>query len=110
MRAGGLEIGRLAFGELMNVNGMVAGREVLKIEFDANALGGGRKSSGADILALNVLEFDGDGFYGVRMGLPCRGNEGGEEKQGNREDLSHEFPFVDFTQGNDFGKHALDLL
>jgi hypothetical protein len=29
----------------------------------------------------------------VRMGLPCRGNEGGEEKQGNREDLSHEVSF-----------------
>ncbi len=93
MRASGLEIGGLAFGELMNVNGMVAGREVLEVEFDADALGGGRESSGADILTLNVLEFDGDGLYGVRMGLLCRGNEGREEKQGYREDLSHEVSF-----------------
>src|SRR5579885_429561 len=93
MRAGGFEVGRLAFRELVNVNRMIAGRQVLDIEFDADALGRGRENGGADILALSILEVDGHGFYGVGMGLLCSSYGEGEEKQESRQGRSHEGSF-----------------
>jgi hypothetical protein len=60
VRTSGLKIGRLAFRELMNVNGVFAGRKVLNVESDLNAFGSGAKNSGADALALDVFDVNSD--------------------------------------------------
>jgi len=56
VRAGSLEIRRIAFADLVNVNGMWAGRKVLDIEHDFNALWRSTQSGCADGLPLGVFE------------------------------------------------------
>ncbi len=62
VRASGLEVGSFALGDLMNVNGMLAGGESFDVEFDFHSVSRFGKSCGADGLAFGVLEFSDDGF------------------------------------------------
>jgi len=68
MRTGGFEIGRLALGNLMDVDGMFTRRKIFDVECDFDAFRGGRKNGGADRLTLDVLDVHSDGL-GVRMSL-----------------------------------------
>jgi hypothetical protein len=62
---GGLEIGRIAFGVLMNVHGVLAGRKILDIEFEADAIGSAGEGRGAHRFALGILNID-DHRFAVR--------------------------------------------
>jgi hypothetical protein len=64
MGAGGFEIGRLALGDLMNVDGVFAWRKTLDIERDFDTLGRGRQCGRANTLALGILDVYGNGFIG----------------------------------------------
>src|SRR5260370_6152406 len=64
MRSGGLEVGRLTLGHLMNVEGVLTRREILDIEGYFDALGRGRESRSADALALCILDVNSDGLCG----------------------------------------------
>ncbi len=46
----------------MDVDGMLARRQVLEIELDLHAAFAIAEHRGADALALGVLQFDGDGL------------------------------------------------
>ena len=60
MRAGGFEIGRIALGVLVEVDGVLAGRKIVQVKLEADAWSLLRDGDGADGLALGVLEFDLD--------------------------------------------------
>ncbi len=67
MGAGGFEIGRIAFGVLVEVDGVLAGRKIVQVKLEADAWSLLRHGDGADGLALSVLEFDlGFGGAGER--------------------------------------------
>jgi hypothetical protein len=79
VRASGLEVGSFALGDLMNVDGMLAGGESFHVEFDSYSVSRSGKSGSADGLALSVLEFSNNRFCSrvrvriLRNGLPgCR--------------------------------------
>ena len=55
VRTRGFEIGCVTFAYLMDMNGMLAGRQILDVEFDFYTLLCGRKRRGADALAFRVL-------------------------------------------------------
>src|ERR1700730_10281713 len=55
VRTRGFEIGCVTFAYLMDMNGMLARRQILDVEFDFYALRCGRKRRGADALAFRVL-------------------------------------------------------
>jgi len=58
MRSGGLEVRCIAFGVLMEMQRVLAGRQVLQVELDRHAGLCGLQRGGADALAFGVLEFD----------------------------------------------------
>src|SRR5262249_3721593 len=58
MRAGGLEVWAFALGGLMNVNAVVAWRQIMHIELGGNADRGLLQRGAADILALAILQLD----------------------------------------------------
>src|SRR5580700_5497324 len=88
MRTGGLEVGWVAFRELVNVNGMLAWRKVLDIQGDLDAGGGGREERGSDTLPLGVDEIDGDRLFGRMSDLGESGGSG-QQKQGDENEGLH---------------------
>ena len=62
MRARGSEARRIALGDLMDVNGVFAGREIFDVQGDFYPLAGARKYGGSHDLAFRIFEFDSDGF------------------------------------------------
>ena len=76
--ARGFEIGCVAFGYLMDMNGMLARRQILDVEFDFYTLRSGRKRRGADALAFRVFYLYGNCFR-LAAGLWC-GECGHNEK------------------------------
>lgn len=74
----GLEVGRLALGGLMDVQGMLARRQTLYIQLDLYAMGGFAEHGGADTLALRVLDFNGDRFSRSSAPGVRNRNAGGE--------------------------------
>lgn len=52
-----LEVRRIALGILMEVNRMLAGRQIMKIQFEANTRSLLPKDDSADIFALGVFDF-----------------------------------------------------
>jgi len=83
MRASRFEIRGIALGILMKVNGVLAGRKVVKMQFKADARSLCRQDNGANGFALGVLEFD---FGFGRAGKSCHYQNDGEsnERQSER--------------------------
>lgn len=76
----GFEIGRLALGILMEVDGMLSGRKVLNADFHANTWSGVPKNGGTNDLALRVLELNqdlGGTGGGQRDDEECEGEKAG---------------------------------
>jgi len=57
-----LEIGRLALGEFMNVDGMFSRREIFDVEGNFNALWRRGQGGCANALALRILDVHNNGF------------------------------------------------
>src|SRR5450755_46909 len=64
VRAGGFELWRVAFGDLMDVHGVFAGRKIFDVQLDAHAVGRGTQRGGADNFILRVADIDDNGFRG----------------------------------------------
>lgn len=65
----GSEARRVAFCDLMDVNGVFAGREILDVQSDFHAFRSAGKSGASHDLAFRILEFDGGGSCpGLAMG------------------------------------------
>jgi hypothetical protein len=80
MSAGGLEVGTVALGSLMKVDGVLAGRQIVKMKLQGDALSLLPYEDVSDSFALGVFEFDlGFGGAGKRGGKQ-NGGEGDEEK------------------------------
>ena len=78
MRAGGLEVRRFALRILMDVEGMLARRQGLDVQFDFHAMRRFAEHGGSNVLTLGVLDFHGDRFgRGGTAGLHG-GNAAGE--------------------------------
>src|SRR5260221_9211494 len=60
--ARGFEVGRVALGVLMDVQGMLARRQTLDVQLDLYAMRSFGKHGGSDPLTLGVLDFDGNRF------------------------------------------------
>src|SRR5258707_6031845 len=60
--ARGFEVGRVALGVLMDVQGMLARRQTLDVQLDLYAMRSFGKHGGSDALTLGVLDFDGNRF------------------------------------------------
>jgi hypothetical protein len=73
----------------MNVDGVFARRKVLDIEVDFDALGGGRKSSGTNALALYILDIHGDWLGGLCANLLHKNQTGRRQKQRGTNGSSH---------------------
>jgi len=75
MRTGGLEVRAFALGELVDVEGVFAGRKIFDVELDADAVRSLGKRCAADDLILSVFDFDGERLGGRRrcgVGNGCR--------------------------------------
>src|SRR5579872_6920160 len=69
MASGRLEVWPIALGSLMDVDGMVARRQVLKVELDVYTLLARRTQGGcAHVFTLSILQLDGGAFV---LGLCC---------------------------------------
>src|SRR5258708_17554461 len=69
----GFEVGRVALGVLMDVQGMLARRQTLDVQLDLYAMRSFGKHGGSDALTLGVLDFDGNRFRrGGAVGLHNR--------------------------------------
>ena len=79
VRTGGLEVRRVALGNLMDVDGMLAGRQILDVQCNFDALRTAGKLGSANALAFGVLEFDSHWFAAVRL-LSHRGGRQREER------------------------------
>jgi hypothetical protein len=107
MRASGFEVGRLAFSELVNVNGMLARRKILDVQTDLNTCGRRRERSGADGVAPSVDEIDCEGLAGAAMRMvilsksaPGRATGAGQQKP--RPSLRSPFEQGDCKHSDDF--------
>jgi hypothetical protein len=58
MRTGGFEVGRIALRDLMNVEGVFAGRKIFDVQRDFDALRRARKYARTHTLAVGVFELD----------------------------------------------------
>ena len=87
VRAGGFEVGRFALGELVDVEGMLAGRESLDVELDAHAVRSFGERGGADDLIFRVLDVNDErlGRRSRRVGDGCR-----KEQAENCQESFHE--------------------
>src|SRR5450432_2406800 len=95
MRAGGFEVGRIALGELMDVNGMLAGGQVLYVQLDFYAFGRGGESGGADVVAVGVSDLDGRGFgLAERRRRECGGRGNEDKDSGKLQDFHRVIPFA----------------
>src|SRR5260221_12244894 len=72
--ARGFEVGRVALGVLMDVQGMLARRQTLDVQLDLYAMRSFGKHGGSDALTLGVLDFDGNRVRrGGAVGFDKRG-------------------------------------
>src|SRR5258708_35324296 len=79
--ARGFEVGRVALGVLMDVQGMLARRQTLDVQLDLYAMRSFGKHGGSDALTLGVLDFDGNRFRrGGAVGL----HKGGAARQNHK--------------------------
>jgi hypothetical protein len=88
------KVGRLAFGVLVDVNGMFARGKILDVESDLDASGNRRQESSSHALALGIDEVDGYGL-GRGMGMSVLGESGWRYKQeqsGTNESLHWDSP------------------
>src|SRR5947209_20504081 len=65
MSAGGLEVGAIALWSLMEVDGVLAGRQIVKMKLEGDTFPLLPQDNVADGLALGIFEFD-FGFGGAR--------------------------------------------
>lgn len=73
--AGRFEVRRITFGDLMDVNRVLARRKVPQIEVNIDPVRRFRKNGGSDPLSLSVLEIYSDAFA-----LLCKGGAAGKKK------------------------------
>ena len=73
VRTGRLEVGPFAFGELVDVEGVFAGRKVFDVELDANAVRSLGEGGAADDLILSVFDFNGERFCRSQRRGVCDG-------------------------------------
>src|SRR5260221_14125089 len=72
--ARGFEVGRVALGVLMDVQGMLARRQTLDVQLDLYAMRSFGKHGGFDDLTLGVLDLIGNKFIrGGAVGFHKRG-------------------------------------
>ncbi len=62
VRASGLEVRRIAFGDLMDVDGMFAWRKILDVQRDFDAFWRAGKLGRPNIVTIGIPEFDGHRF------------------------------------------------
>src|SRR5258708_30372011 len=80
----GFEVGRVALGVLMDVQGMLARRQTLDVQLDLYAMRSFGKHGGSDALTLGVLDFDGNRFRrGGAVGFHNGGAAGPNHKRPN---------------------------
>ncbi len=71
---GGFEVGAFALGDLMEVDGMFSGREIVEFELEGDARSLIPEDDVTDVFALSVFEFD--------FGLGCApGWEGNQREE-----------------------------
>jgi len=68
MRAGGFKVGAIALRVLMKMDGVLAGRKIMKVKLEADARTVGHDDDRAYIFALSVLE--------VNFSFGCAGKSG----------------------------------
>src|SRR5260221_11195977 len=88
MWGGGLEVGRLALGVLMDVQRMLARWQALDVQLDFYSVRSFAEHGGSDVLTLGVFDFHGNRFgRGGAVGLH-NGNAAGQNRKahntGNR--------------------------
>src|SRR5260221_11505833 len=82
--ARGFEVGRVALGVLMDVQGMLARRQTLDVQLDLYAMRSFGKHGGSDALTLGVLDFDGNRVRrGGAVGFH-KGDAAGQKHQGHK--------------------------
>src|SRR5258707_13555215 len=89
MRTSRFKVGRLALGHLMNVNGVLPWWKILDVDADFDALGCGRQSCSANVLALHVLEVHYDGLCGLRVTVLRKNHTRCRQKQRGTNGNSH---------------------
>src|SRR5262245_56634909 len=82
MRPRGRERRRIAFADCMDMNGVLAGRQVLDVDLHQQTAGGLHQISTTDIISLLVLDLRVDD--GTRLGS-SRDNESAEQQACPRE-------------------------
>jgi hypothetical protein len=92
VRTRALEIWRITFGDLMDVHGMLAGRKILDIQFDAHALGRTAEGRGTYGFVLSVLDGDHHGL--VMRGIILRKRREAETREQRTE---AGYAFHDYT-------------
>src|ERR1700730_12445801 len=80
VRTRGFEIGRVTFAYLMDMNGVLARRQILDVEFDFYTLRCGCKRRGTDALAFLVLYIYGN-WLRLATGLRCNECKCGQKEQ-----------------------------
>ena len=68
MRAGGFEVRGIAPGILVNMQGMLTGRQIVNIQFDLDPLCRPFQVSAAHLFATSILQFDFRGVSQQRQG------------------------------------------
>src|SRR5271165_6730535 len=103
MRARGFKVGRIAFGVLVKVYGMLAWRKIVHVNLQRDAGSFLRQRDRANGFALSILEFDlGFGFGSARE---SENNQGGDRGQGGDAYCFHAWDYSEFSARN--GKQAL---
>jgi hypothetical protein len=92
MATGRLEVGRVALGIFVDVDGVLSWRKILDVESDFYSRGSGGEKRGADIFALGIDEIRSHRLNdGMGLSLLRRNGKGGEEKQGCTSESLHGF-------------------
>ena len=97
--AGGFEVGRIALGELVDVHGMLAGRQSLEVQLNFYALWRGGERCGADVMAFSVSDLNRHGFGLAERRRREGGDRSGEDKDSAKLVGFHRvIPFVGHTR------------
>src|SRR5258708_28429416 len=95
--ARGFEVGRVALGVLMDVQGMLARRQTLDVQLDLYAMRSFGKHGGCAALTLGVLDFDGNRFRRGRGGGVHNGDPPRPKPKGHKTEHPFSSPFPLFV-------------
>jgi hypothetical protein len=85
--AGRLEVGAFAFGNLMEVNGMDSGREIVEFDLEGNARSLIPQDHITDRFALSIFEFD----FGLGRAVGWKSEQREEQSEGETGKTFHGF-------------------